>query len=416
MENETAEGVEKINNPRYLKLRQGIFDYALRKEGIASMMEHLVGKVYKEPDLDPEILFELTDEYSKLIGLDEEMSDLTNFTIAKYIGRRKKIKEVREAFPCDDMFFKTVCGSMPEEELQIDMRPITFNFVCHNIRDFALIINKIELEDSSVVNRSKLRAASSIGGRFIESPPFKDPELFGSVIVENAIAGNNADLSIYRQHEEQHALTYFLDSAFFDFTSAKYFPEGNEDIDVPKYLAKLINGTFLGEDPWEVLPQYKKNDKMLEILARLMLRIERKDGENLAKDEILSYLKDYESLTGSQIFDLLVGNESYDYFPEEMKQKTFKDYIKLFKNMVGMKRENMIKRNIQKVFVSEYEILLINALASFNLLQNIGFSTDRALFLLMTEPLKDWRKIAERMFVAKYIQSSNHLLGIPGDL
>lgn len=405
MEYENIGSVEEAIPPKSLKLRQAVLEYALRKEGIASMMENLVSVICEDPDTDPQKLFGLGDEYIELIGLDEEEERLTNYTIGKYISRRRRMKEVRKAYPCDNQFFKAVCGVEPQGEVQIDMRPVTFNFVCRDPRDYALMINRAANE-SLPVNRSSLREAHKTGGMFIKTELFNDPELQGAVIVENIDQESEKERVLFRLHEEQHSLNSFVQNSCIDFFVEGYPQSEDESSTVPLFLFKLVNATHEDDFPISLI-ECKKDPQAQRLLLTRILRKERIERENCSKEELLAYLKmgciNFDDST--EVIRIFQESKRYNYFPSEWRQEAVKNCVEIFKQHIRVKRENMVKRVVEKVFVTEYEQLLIDSVDAMNYLRNAGFSLDRAIFLLMTEPLRDWRKMAERMFIARYIRS-----------
>ncbi|MFA5932506.1 MAG: hypothetical protein WCV81_05910 [Microgenomates group bacterium] len=386
--------------------RQNLMGYAERKEGVASMMEHLVGVVYEDPDLDPEKLFSLADEYIELIGMDDEQIGLTNYTIGRYISRRQRMKEVREAYPCDNQLFKAVCGIEPQGKVIIDLRPITFNFVCHDLHDYALLTNREMQSNNFSMNRSLLREASGTGGMFLGYELFNDPNLEGSIIVENVDLESEAEMISYRTHEEQHALNYFFQSSYANYLENGYQSLEDGSLIVPLYLHKLANAIPIDDLP-DSLVKCKKDLPTQELLLTRMLRKERQEGENDSREEILAYLRigSINIDDSSDIFRLFKKNKRYNCFPGEWRQKVAKDCVESFKKHTGVKRENMVKRVIEKVFVTEYDQLLVDSMEAICYLRDAGFTFDRTMFLLMSEPLRDWKKMAERMYAARYIQS-----------
>lgn len=392
-----------MNVENTLKLQQNLLDYAESKEGAASMMEHFVGLVYKDPDIDPEKLFSLANEYVELIGLDGEETALTHFIIGRYISKRQRMKEVRRKYPCDNQFFKAVCGMEPQGKVAVDLRPITFNFVCDDLRDYALLTNTGMQNNGFPVNRSLLRGVQDTGGMFLKYELFKDPELKGSIIIENVEDEYEEERVLFRMHEEQHALNSFFQESYVDFFE-KGYQETEETI--PLFLYRLANVTEIDDVPLLLAECNGALLRQSNLLTRL-LRKDRMIGENQSKEEILAYLRmgviDVDDK--NSILRIFKKSKRYDFYSNENRKRMEKDCVELFRKYTGVKRENMIKRVIEKVFVTEYEQLLIDSTEAISFLRDAGFAFNRTMFLLMTEPLRNWKKMAERMYVAQHIKS-----------
>lgn len=374
-ENETTETEKEVFDPR-LELekikklpreekREALDEYkeklAEQKEGLADLQKILIKKIRENPDLPWAEGKEVIEEMARVHKMTEAQKDYAKRIFGNYRSRHQKIKEVRKKYSDDKELYKAAFGKEPEGKVEIIEGPMTLYFRCYDTKDYALIYRLVFLLNRELTEED-IEAANLSGGASV--PYSLIPELEGAVIVENSQKTPVTHIFGTYSHEEQHVIN-------------KFFQEEE---------TRASLGRFKFKDP-----------ERARLLFTRYFRLLREPAEDRAKDEILAYLKNGTSV--ESILRKLTKAEKeggiYDYL-KIIKERSVEEVLSHFQKKPEYLQIGQIAAS--EVLEKEYVDLLKQGLEAFGkLTKEIGYSTDRAMALLITEPLIKWPKVVRRL-------------------
>ena|GEM_PF-1528494 len=345
-----------------------------QQERLAEIQENIINEIRKNPDASFDELYEMATTAGEQVGMNEKQKEIAKKVISAYVAKHNKIKEVRAQYFDDKELFNALFGAQPVGEIEVIQGPMTLYFRCFDVRDYTLI-RKPGLLDSSDITDEHIAEANTTGGTSIASS--RIPGLEGTIIAENSSLPmynskspeNNQKESDYtRIHEEQHAIK-------------RLFRE-------KKRIDELSNVETI-----EKLKEVKTREEALMGLKRFF-QFHREFGEIGAKDEMLAYLKDG-GLNRDQIISSLTKSEKdggiYDYFSDKEELKKF------ISENIAEEYKDLADEVMNQVFEVEYRKLLEKSIDAFRRLEQNGYSKDKAIALLIHEPLSRWEKVVNRL-------------------
>lgn len=350
---------------------------AFQKEGIGELQEALEKAIRKNPDAPLDELYDYIIKAAPLFGLTEEQKKLARSVVEKYVEKHKFIKEIREKFPDDIDLYEDFFGRKPWGKIEIVEGPIIICFRVFNIKDFAYLGSM-----SFIKRRPPTKADIELvedGGAFIFSEE-EIPRFRGVVMVERVEEDFDfpGDSEAKFAHEEQHAINFLFEKPFKNTLAYKQ--------EMEKISTHLKDA---------------ENDNERKLIIEQYFRHIRTDFENSAKNEIIAYFQEYEGIMEEGgfekiFFDLTESYGSYDYY--SMERTVIRKYIfKELSKIVGIKYIPLIKSIAEDIFVREYEKTVKDAIDSLKLLQSAKYSKKRIVALMQKEPLRKWRKVADRL-------------------
>ena len=114
---------------------------AYQKEGLARIQELLLSKIRENSGIKFEELHKLIEIYGKQYGFTDELKEISDEILQKYIERRNRIKEVREKYTNNRDLFNALFGRFPEGDVEVSQEMMSLVFYCDNIRDFAYVFS-----------------------------------------------------------------------------------------------------------------------------------------------------------------------------------------------------------------------------------------------------------------------------------
>lgn len=344
-----------------------------QKEGLAEMQETLVQKIRENPDVSLEQLEKVVEEFAINYGFSEKQKKLTKAILEEYQEKHRKIRELREKYPFDEELFFILFGIHPQGRIEVIEGPMTLYFRCHDPEDF----KRIYCRSFPFEDEMKLKELSKmVRGALIRGVPIK--ELEGTILIENSEGGPLQTTTLI--HEEQHAIYRLFEKQFQEFLSPKTF-----------------NFEFISK-----LKESKSKEEREELLISY-LRVYRDEFLNLAKDEVLAYLKS-SKYTPEEIFEILTLPKEegglYDYFSLEKKLSLIKNLKPYLGEKEWLKLEEVSSQALFKVD-EEYHNLLKKGIEAFEKLKENGYSLEQAIALLITEPFSKWEKVVSRILEQK---------------
>jgi len=351
-----------------------------QKQGIAEIQLGLEKQIRDNPELDQQELMKTVWAKAPEYRLSENQLDLFKQTLDKYTEKHQAVREARKKYPNDKKLFKACFGKEPRGVIEVMEGPMTLYFRCHNLKDFTWIYQEKCLDDEKEqkIAKSDIKKAKKIRG--CSAPYCLIPSLENTITAESA--GGKPFVSPKARgtfkHEEQHAI---------------------KGLYKEQQLRNLMSGLVI-EMPVvkkEIIEEFK-NLKSPKTLVNY-LKYRREYYENSAKNEILAFYK--EGFSFKKIKEYLKEKkECYDYYNKHKRdlKKTLKE--KLTPEIFN-KNKRAIEKISEQVFVKEYKQEINKAINAMEELEKMGKSRNEIIYLLITEPLSRWKKLAERIKEAK---------------
>jgi len=342
---------------------------AFQQERLGSLQEQIIDIMRKNPDASMETIYNVALDIGSNFGMSEDQKKLTHSIIKTYTEKHQKIREVRREFTDDRELFRALFGRLPMGKLEVIEGPITLYFRLQNIKDYAFLRSNAFLQNRNPEPK-EIRSAQMSGGVALRETLV--PGLDWVAIVEkssSSISGRDfkpkKPIERVYWHEEQHA----------------------------------IKRLFATQRRWQatwVSLENAKNDQERQEALKNHLRIRRLQAEEYARDEILAYFKIGELKYTYE--NLLEEGGLYNYFTDDEE-----DLKTRLKKVLAGYPQSLIDGLVKKVWVDEYRQTLKDAINSLEELENIGYSKDQAISVLIHEPLGRWKKVINRL-LKKYHQ------------
>ncbi len=263
---------------------------------------------------------------------------------------------------------------------------MTFYFKCHDVNDFALIHSQSFI-DGREPTQGQVETAAQYGGT--AGITTLVPGVNGSVIAENSshyIFQKSPEQSdTVRTHEEQHVMNHLFVEQF------------DEARDV---ISRFHESGTRGEK---------------EAAVEDYLRYFQEKAEEESRDEILAYFKDGRSFDDILTTLSLKKNEGggYDFLVEDRDMAEHNVAL-----LFGEEFRSFAKEKASGMYDAEYRGHLKTALQSVERLTKAGYDRDKAIALLVHEPLSRWdtavgRILAESTPPRKASPSDLPVTGLP---
>ncbi|MCX6790878.1 MAG: hypothetical protein NTV62_01645 [Candidatus Gribaldobacteria bacterium] len=343
-----------------------------QKEGIAELQMELERKINSNFKAPVEDLVKIAKEYQEKFKLAGYQVAAIKDALRTYLERRNKVEDLVSKYK-DAQLFEFLFGVKPKGKIIVQRGPMSLTFRCQNNVDFAVAFHGGHYSQAS---QEMLQHIKSVAGCLVEG--IKKLKDFDNLIILEKDAANET-ITI---HEAQHTINH-LD----------LWGEINR---------RMTEGALLEEfEETDVT-----NDKV-EILKKVWLSfIEEEHLWDKLRDEIICYYKDG-SRDVNSIYETLIKPKSlggiYDYMARQ-KQKKEKDLL----NKLGVNesnensddsKEKKALLNLATVLVLEndYSRVIRKALESLYQLDYFFNDRDKAINLLLVEPLLKWEKVVDRI-------------------
>lgn len=332
-----------------------------QKEGLAVIQKEIIAKIRDNPDATLSELYEMVKDFASKYGLSSEQKMIARNLLFEYNKKHSFVRMEREKYPNDADLFTVVFGRPPKGEIEIIQGPITLYFRCKDPEDYALIHSGAFMS-LKTPSEEQIKEASMSGG--VSTSGALIPGLRNSIIAENSSVVHG-DYRKILDHEEQHA------------------------------IKKLFGDKISMRMPWARIV-YAENDEERLLAVRDYIRTEREfQADEKARDEILAYFVG-SGYKKDKIIDILTTTKEdhglYDYLSGKNQA-----LIDLFTNKFGVEFEATIKKEIERVFVTEYKELIKKGTEAFETLNEIGYSKEQVMAILIHEPLSRWEKVVKRI-------------------
>ncbi len=329
--------------------------------GLAMVQTEVIQAIRKNPDSSPKELIEMARSLGAGFGMSKKQFYSAKKILQKYCIRRAKIRKARRRrYPDDKRIYRAAFGENPSSAVRVIESPFVLYFCCANLDDYV----RIYFSDAGPTYRNKNAEKMNKSGG-VYKPQLVVFGAKGIVAAEKSNAGRfsrGVSPRVYK-HEEQHAINALVGSKT---------PENFHEESIPY-------------GPIE--PLTLKLKRFICSRCRMV--------EAQAHDELLAFFT-CPSDEVDEVFRWLTNTAaeggSYDYLDEE--RKSLLAYFD--ENGVCYYRQ-IAKEVVTKVLRDEYRELIRTGLNAFQQLLGLGFSREEAIAILGHEPLRRWRKLANRL-------------------
>lgn len=324
-------------------------------------------------------------------SLTPAQKELVGFGLDIYEERHQAVKKVRQQHPNDPELFNYLFGKPPKGKIEVIQGPITLYFRCHKLEDYALIYNGVFEKPTSKKPDSKEAKKS----RGVALKKYRIPELKTSIMAENA-QGDPFDDQAQSTliHEEQHQILNLFKEAYHKYSLTHLLESKTDQPTLKKLGLESIPSEFNPRRYQILAEQLKLEADGIRQTARVadFIRQGRKNGEALAKNEILAYFK--EGTPISQIQKVLSEPENkdglYDYFSKKARAEITDDLTQ----HLGKQYQSLIKKLVDDILVTEYQTQLQHAYNALSAISRTDLQREDIVNLLMNLPLSRWRAAA----------------------
>lgn len=352
-----------------------------QKEGLAKAQENLMMLIRVNPEMTRSELLKSFDRWGKVYGFTPWQRSVAEVILADYEKKHEAVSRVRSEHPNDQELFREIFGTDPKGKIEVVPGPMTLYFRCHDLEDYALIHSQAFTADLSVSEADK-KSADLSGGASSGSAPKEYPELAGTIIAENAKSRSFNEWSrSVLVHEEQHA------------------------------IHRLFKTVDLRENTFRDLKQASDDQERERLMTTYFRYIRESSGETRVKDEVLAFMKEGKN-SAPEVFKILTKSIQdgglYDYFnkPKYTGRKSKKEAISEFvlkslKRGGDAKFSDLVHKTVEKVFKQEYEDMIKDGLASYQMLIRYGYSREQTTAILMKVPFSHWKNEVRHLLKEK---------------
>lgn len=359
------EEMKKIKKLPREEKREALAEYkeklARQKEGLAGLQDRLISVIRKNPDISHQDFTEIIEKEGKELKLTEGQKFIARTFFSSYELKHGEIKKIRADYPDDVQLFKKLFGKEPKGKIEVIEGPIMLYFRCFNPEDYAPIDSGAFIENRELTKEEWEVANKSGAITVIKSLV---PGLESSLVAENTQEIPPESRKKIFIHEEQHVIKHFFREA-------------------------LIRAEIEEE-----LPPFETNDEA-RLFSERLFRYWREGAEHLVKDEILAYMKSGENsdFTFEKLTKTAEQKGLYDFL-QEIREKDVPKFIN--KNS---EYKEIFAKAAKTVLEDEYKALIKRGIIFYKfLVTRMGYFPDRAISLLMTEPLIKWPKVVRRLY------------------
>lgn len=391
-----AEELKKVRQASKEERRQLYEEYKRKliyqKEGLTEIQGQIIKIIRKNPDISEESLGQLFRDLGEKYGIAEWQEKETDYVFYFYAEQRRLVNKALERYGIDvkdtrrggepkeisgdkvNQLFEGFFRRKPEGRVGLVIGPLALYFRCYNFNDYAWLYNQKWCGPSGPSGEKILTKEDKQEADLSEGVTLS---VRGRLIVAESVQRKKFSRArqIY-EHEEQHLIN-------------SLFVEMNQRSEGRERLAQA------------------QTDKERELAIKQYFRYWREDGERQAKDEILAYFK--QGRKPEEIYEIMTQSKEkkglYDYFADERTTSLVDDekgagyWIKV---QLTPKYRNFILKIADEIFGIEYYNLLYDAIEAFDTLKKKKKITcEDTIPYFITEPLSEWKKIAERLLKLK---------------
>ncbi len=334
-------------------------------EGLAQVQTNIFTVIRNNPDASYDDLRGAMLQQGATYGMNDRQKEVGSDVLKKYVTKHEEIRGLRSQYPDNRELFKALFGRPPKGDVEVVDGPMTFYFKCKDVNDFALIRSQSFIEGREPT-AGEVSEAARYGG--LAGVTTLVPAVNGAVMAENSshevFQKSPAQSDTVRTHEEQHVMNHLF---------AEQFDEARD------VISRFHEAQTRGEK---------------EVAVEDYLRYFQEKAEEESRDEILAYFKDGRSLDEILTTLTLKKDEGggYDFLVDDRASAEYNVAL-----LFGEDFQAFARSKAGKMYDTEYREHLKTALQSVERLTKAGYDRDKAIALLVHEPLSRWDKVTGRL-------------------
>lgn len=380
---------------------------------VAALLKSTVEKNHTISYKDLELrLVELGQRYN----LSRDQLNILRLCANIYSERRDAVIKVRNDFQDDYELYKFMYGIYPFGKVKIVANGATLKVYCEDERDRALIyygayansnvVNGVDEDRASVNHGMSVKMVdevASIEGVYFPKVGSLRSELYGCVIMMNndkRPSFRPTQIRRAEKHEEQHAYMGIVRRALRIW-----------EVEHPVAAWKLFRGQGEISTAEEKIEEFPSEEFgfMPEEFQRFFLegifREDRKESDAIAKDEILAYCLESDTLNAPTVIRRLTKSKEdgghYDNHPRDWKDKYVDEISRLLFASSKQDYRQLIAECVDRIFVDEYRKLIDESVWIIQLVESAGFEKDIIREVFVQVPLSLWKEKASSMLAAR---------------
>ena len=333
-----------------------------QRVGLARMQETLVKEIRQQPDRDFPQLNQIVENFAVQCGFTSEQKNTAQITLGKFREKHTVIKNILESSKNTKELFNKIFGRPPKGKVEIIQGPMTIFFKCRDPKDFTYIVTGA-FQQNREPTTDELNNAEKFAGQKINKT--RVPELDGLIIVGKYHESTSPLIKAAEEdsyvHEEQHSIKEL-------FESQVKLPNLKDE-----WFFRVKNGEKSGGE--SDLKRY--------------FEYGRQQAEEIARDEILAYLKG-DNFSAEEAYEVLAEDEHYNKRMLEKKAEMIDELNRIW----GKDSTAIIKKTADLVFGEDYKSLIRDGIKAFDKLKKNGLSSEQTIAILIQEPLTRWKRVA----------------------
>jgi len=373
---------------------------ALQKEGLGETQEELIKIIREKPDTPFPQLYEAALKLGSRFGMNEEQKEIAKDVLQAYAEKHAKIQEVRDQYPDDPKLYEVFFGEKPHGKVEVVEGPMTLYFRCHDVDDYIRIHEQhFLLKNNKMDSLDKKIAETSLGLSINTS---RIPGLDGVLIAENSSRLGNVDepTFTFRKGLDERDMILTPEWRQKELKMEKdQKSQGVQDHEEQHVIRGLFK-TKIVEHYTKERFENAETDTEKILAIKSFWRDQRQNAEERASNEIMAFFKMNNPIenTLERLTRPIEKNGCYDLCSNIMKDQ--KEWINKHYGK-DTKANDLLNKTAENVFITEYHQLLRNGAEALQQLEDNGYSKDKAIGVLIHEPLSNWQKTVGRLLENK---------------
>ena len=390
----TPEEREKLSYKERIEIQKERLDrfkkeLIKQRKGITDLQIKLEKYIRAEPNSSLcELLKVVSGERAELRLSDKQIAQFRNI-LKRYIKIHQSVKEYRKNYPDDKELYKALFKREPKGKIEVWESPITFYFRCFNIKDFVWVTRgddtARDIRDLAEVQGQAILLDENGFAITLENTSTTE------TVCKESCLNLDQESRIAFEHEEGHTLQQLL---------------RGKNLALPLFIDCLKS---------------KTDKKSIEAAIEEYFRLQRKEIESDAQDEILAFFKSmpiekleekiiaghYALMQISPTVDAVI--ELLNYWLKAKGEGTLEllrtkkirilELLRI-KKLRGIEFERVrteIIRKSDEIIKEKYKQHVKEGIKALGLLLKSGYTKEEIITLLNVEPLDHWLKLAYRL-------------------
>lgn len=361
------------------------------------MMNRLVYEtILTNPDIGVESLMALLEEKAKVFRFSMEQLRAYEHIINEYTQKHRTVLQVREQHPDDTELFEACFLKAPQGKVKVLVGPMTLDFVCEDIRDYAQAYGRPGNRD---LKKEEIARANMSGGAALSTVAL--PELTGVVTIANGPMDERS-LEAVIKHERQHQfnklLVQYHETPYQRLlnqyeTIATRIAEAPDPRDEAKRLVRLlatVERTRLGVDSmaWEeILAYYGEGTRSISQIFKLLAHDPLYNPAYTHRSEIETSAQkvkqEFETLMDTCFPSTYENTDDFEQESQE-RQRPFSETV----------TDKLTRKYMEEELTTSFRKDLKQWLGCIETLEKKGYSKRTILYQLSRRHIREWEVYA----------------------